>query len=621
MKNFLFFVLLLAVSLSSGYAGDGGKRPLHKKKTPPERFTFPTEYRIPERTEPAFRYLGSSNDPLTGIVLGQTDYDYGWGSGSPRRIALQSYDKVHMLVGERFSALSSPENRRAAKYYYYNGSDTLYSGYPIPKYMLSSSPGGLDVFTSGIADNYSVVVGQTPNWFGLSEGPGKASFATQTMPTTSSSASYPQITVDEMRGGLLWYIEMTLNPTGYAVLKSTDYGSSWVVVQENLLAAAGVQRYDVGSTGVPILVAGNGDLYVATTLTSKGMSAVGPLGDGAHPDSADATGYFKSTDGGSTWTWNRISVDGDHIILGLDTLYLFLENFGQIDAVVDRDNKLLIVVNGYMQKITNWADTSTATYFGVLLWSNEPGFGTWKLISSVHDVHYPEYDTYKFSGNAIGFAYPSIATTMEINDYFVIWQQPKITSAGIDTGANGFVRYCLMSAWGCGRSWAAPIKLPDSDDRLFPTMADQFTNISPYHYHVHYTFIHDTIPGCSVFGEHESALVDNMYATYYFIHPSSVRREGAPSEFLLEPNYPNPFNPATTIWFTLPQMSRVRLSVFDILGRVVAVLQDGALEAGKHKRIWQANAPSGIYFYKLEALPLDGSASRYTETKKMVLVR
>lgn len=66
-------------------------------------------------------------------------------------------------------------------------------------------------------------------------------------------------------------------------------------------------------------------------------------------------------------------------------------------------------------------------------------------------------------------------------------------------------------------------------------------------------------------------------------------------------NHPNPFNPSTTIRFTLSEQSKVRLSVYDMLGRTVRVLLDETLDTGRHKVNFDADAlPSGTYLYRLE---------------------
>jgi hypothetical protein len=88
-----------------------------------------------------------------------------------------------------------------------------------------------------------------------------------------------------------------------------------------------------------------------------------------------------------------------------------------------------------------------------------------------------------------------------------------------------------------------------------------------------------------------------------------------PNRFSLSQNYPNPFNPVTTISFSLPEASYVRLDVFDVAGRRVATLVDETRNAGVHNVTFDASSmASGVYFYRIEAGDM-------TETKKMILVK
>jgi hypothetical protein len=88
-----------------------------------------------------------------------------------------------------------------------------------------------------------------------------------------------------------------------------------------------------------------------------------------------------------------------------------------------------------------------------------------------------------------------------------------------------------------------------------------------------------------------------------------------PKEFALYPNYPNPFNPSTTISFSLPSRSFVTLKIFDVMGREVSTIVSEEIAAGSYQRQWNASGfPSGVYFYRLQA-------GAYTETKRLVLVR
>ena len=89
--------------------------------------------------------------------------------------------------------------------------------------------------------------------------------------------------------------------------------------------------------------------------------------------------------------------------------------------------------------------------------------------------------------------------------------------------------------------------------------------------------------------------------------------ETVPGEFSLAQNLPNPFNPKTTINYSLAKDSQVRITVYNTLGQNIAVLVDGYQPKGQHSVVWNAHSqPSGFYVYRLEA---DG----FMASKKMFL--
>ncbi len=82
----------------------------------------------------------------------------------------------------------------------------------------------------------------------------------------------------------------------------------------------------------------------------------------------------------------------------------------------------------------------------------------------------------------------------------------------------------------------------------------------------------------------------------------STESEELPTEAVLMGNYPNPFNPETTIRYALPQTGNVHLAVYDLLGHEVAVLVDEPKPAGHHATRFDAgDLPSGAYIYRLQA--------------------
>jgi hypothetical protein len=88
-----------------------------------------------------------------------------------------------------------------------------------------------------------------------------------------------------------------------------------------------------------------------------------------------------------------------------------------------------------------------------------------------------------------------------------------------------------------------------------------------------------------------------------------------PEKFELSQNYPNPFNPATNINFSIPKAGLVKVIVYDVLGRISAVLVNEILQPGSYKSTFDASALStGVYFYRIEA-------EGFTDVKKMMLVK
>jgi flagellar hook assembly protein FlgD len=88
----------------------------------------------------------------------------------------------------------------------------------------------------------------------------------------------------------------------------------------------------------------------------------------------------------------------------------------------------------------------------------------------------------------------------------------------------------------------------------------------------------------------------------------------------LRNNYPNPFNPETSISFDLKENANVSIDIYNIKGQRVASIADGAYNAGRHSVVWKGtdlkgnNVSSGVYFYKM-------TAGTFTKTKKMILMK
>jgi flagellar hook assembly protein FlgD len=89
----------------------------------------------------------------------------------------------------------------------------------------------------------------------------------------------------------------------------------------------------------------------------------------------------------------------------------------------------------------------------------------------------------------------------------------------------------------------------------------------------------------------------------------------------LNQNFPNPFNPSTTVAFDLAKPAMVRIGIYDVSGRLVRTLINRSMEAGSHDVGWNGTnnagtgVPSGMYFYRMT------TSDGFTATRKMILLR
>ncbi|MBN1781765.1 DNRLRE domain-containing protein [bacterium] len=111
-----------------------------------------------------------------------------------------------------------------------------------------------------------------------------------------------------------------------------------------------------------------------------------------------------------------------------------------------------------------------------------------------------------------------------------------------------------------------------------------------------------------------------VYTTSLAKKGEEAGAEALPETYALHQNWPNPFNPVTTIGYTLPEAVHVEVAVYDMLGRQIAVLANGHKEAGAYQVLWDARngagsrVSSGIYFIKM-------TAGNQRFTRKMVLLK
>lgn len=128
-------------------------------------------------------------------------------------------------------------------------------------------------------------------------------------------------------------------------------------------------------------------------------------------------------------------------------------------------------------------------------------------------------------------------------------------------------------------------------------------------------------PGCGIVRKYGAWSDDVLYTAFIDGSPLEINKklESMPLQFHLNQNFPNPFNPVTTIKYALPFESKVTLKVYDILGNEIAVLVNEEKKSGNYEIDFQSamgnkQLASGVYFYQLRA-------GNFVQTKKMMLLK
>jgi hypothetical protein len=108
---------------------------------------------------------------------------------------------------------------------------------------------------------------------------------------------------------------------------------------------------------------------------------------------------------------------------------------------------------------------------------------------------------------------------------------------------------------------------------------------------------------------------DNNTNAILALNPQVAQDSSAVNNNILKQNYPNPFNPTTTIEFTLPEKSNVKLNVYNVLGVKLTTLVQGEKEAGIYSVKFNASRyPSGLFIYELQT-------DNFKQTKKMIYLK
>ena len=148
-----------------------------------------------------------------------------------------------------------------------------------------------------------------------------------------------------------------------------------------------------------------------------------------------------------------------------------------------------------------------------------------------------------------------------------------------------------------------------------------FQEVESFNYNINtQDLLNGTYYGKIVIEDTNQNLSDTLEVILSVDDNVSVDKNIIPKEYMLEQNFPNPFNPSTEIKFSIPKSENVSLFIYDLLGNEVKKIVDSKLKEGQYKYKWSGEnnlgdkISAGMYFYKIQA----GS---FIKTKKMILLK
>ena len=374
--------------------------------------------------------------------------------------------------------------------------------------------------------------------------------------------------------------------SGSSFYRSTDFGDTWSVISSNFGPISAPCDIEVFADTSIILIGDNG------------------------------TGIFRSTDYGLTWS-QEYSTSGE-----IPTVAVDLTNPGVAWATKWSGG-------GGLLKSTDFGDT----------WTAQNGFNG----TNMWGVH-----TQPTDGNVVIAGCYSCGNTWRSKNSGQTWYQIPISSSNYQIAIVDSMNQ--FSAQGAGfykleSQFFIPVELTSftasvikNDAQLFWSTATELNNLG---FEVEKSFDNENfekigfVPGFGTTTEPKnySFTVENIVAglQYYRIKQidfdgtetvyNSVEVEGpVPNEFALYQNHPNPFNPSTTISFSLPVDSDVKIRLYNMLGQTVSEILNKGFQAGTHEFEFNANGlSSGAYIYTIEANGVNGK--NFASTKKMILIR
>jgi hypothetical protein len=452
---------------------------------------------------------------------------------------------------------------------------------------------------------------------------------TQTGVNVPGSSSIKSIICnDGIPGTFLVAIEASPNDKIY---KTTDDGSTWnLTLDEGQMSYFGIPMTQDPSHPNDIYTMVNTNFKKSTDFGSTWATISSNFGPGnapcdieVFPDTSiiligdNGTGIFKSTDYGLTWSQKYFTS-------------------GEIPTVsVD-----------FTHPGTSWATKWSGG--GGLLKSTDYG-ETWNLQSGFTGISMWGVYVQPSDGNiVIANSYSTSPGSWRTTNGGSTWTAISIPSSGYQVvSVDSMTQYAAQSSgfYKLDAPWFVPVELTSFTAQLVDrnvilnwTTATELNNQG---FDVEYSLDNQSfskigfVPGFGTTSEMKSYSfrVSDIQSGVQYYRIKQIDFDGGstiynsvevtgplPNTFVLDQNHPNPFNPSTTISFSLPVESNVNIKLFNMLGQQVAQITERSFQAGNHDLQFNANElSSGAYIYTLEAAGVNGAS--FKSTKKMLLLK
>lgn len=210
------------------------------------------------------------------------------------------------------------------------------------------------------------------------------------------------------------------------------------------------------------------------------------------------------------------------------------------------------------------------------------------------------------------------------NTLFSYQYQPQGSGNAPEEGDSLFVYFKNnLNEWVLVRSYPGSAMQPFALEEI--RIADEPSGSGVF-FHSQFQARFRSIGGAGPF-PNDDWFIDDVYLGVPIILAINDENPIFPTTYAIESNYPNPFNPSTTIAYQLPQRSQISLVIYNAIGQEIRNLAADTREAGRYSSVWDGRdnsgkpVASGIYFYLFTANPVSGSESGFRATHKMILLK